>query len=113
MKLALEPDVDADSAIVRVLNAECAARESVERAATEVGLIAENARAQARRLQERTEQRVQAVAERFERERLARLAQISAAMKALEQTQPLTADDAARVQGAVQSVAQQLIRGQP
>lgn len=113
MKPIVDPDVAADAAIARVLTAERAARQSVECARAEVGPIAEGARASARRLAERTEQRVQALGALFERDRQVQVAQISAAISALQQPEPMSTDDAARLQAAVDAVARLLIQERP
>jgi vacuolar-type H+-ATPase subunit H len=99
----------AEVAIARVLGAERAARESVERARVEADQIAEGARLAARTLAERTERRIRAVVGAFERELAERLAEIDAQAVGLGTAQPLTGDDNAAVQRAVEALARELV----
>ncbi len=103
----------AEAAIARVLDAEREAREAVARALLEVHRIAETARVEARSVAERTERRIRAVVEAFERDLTARVAEIDAAAAQLDNPQPLTADELAALQRAVQALARELTGARP
>lgn len=98
-----------DDAIARVLRAEREARDAISGASAEVLLMAERARADARARAERTERRIRLYAAAFARELAARLAAIEAEGAALAAPDAPHADDAQRLQQAVQQVAQDLV----
>ena len=100
-------------AIARVLGAERKAREAVELSRLEVNQIAENARSAARLLSERTERRIRAVVGAFERDRAARVAAIDAEAARLDAPQPLTGEELAALQRAVQALARELTGAPP
>jgi len=99
----------AEAAMARVLAAERDARDSVGQAQADVHRIAESTRSAARRLGERTEQRMRHVVAAFERELAARLADIEAETARLEIPQPIGAEDREAVQRAVADLARQLV----
>jgi chromosome segregation ATPase len=103
----------AEAAIARVLGAEREAREAVDRARLQVNPIAEEARAAGRRVAERTERRVRAVVDAFECELAERLAAIDAEAARLDAPLPLTPDELATLQRAVQALARDLIGVRP
>lgn len=103
----------AEAAITGVLDAERAARESVDRARLQVNPIAEGARAACRSVAERTERRVRAVVDAFERELAARRAEIDTEAARLDDPLPLTADELARLTKAVHALACELIGARP
>jgi hypothetical protein len=103
----------ADVAIARVLGAEREARASIDRARADVHRIGENARTDARDLSERTERRVRRVVDAFERALAARLAEIDAEAAKLDDAEPISADERARLQHAVAALAQRLIGARP
>lgn len=98
-----------DAAIARVLQAERDARAAISGASAEVLQIAERARADARKRAERTERRIRLYSAAFARELAARLAAIEAEGAALAIPDAPHANDAQRLQQAVQQVAQELL----
>ncbi len=110
---ASAPNEAAEAAIARVLGAEREARASIEQARLEVERIAQAARSDARALAERTERRIRCVAGAFERDVVARLAEIQAQAAGLGKTQALTDADAAAVRRAVNVVAFAMVGVKP
>ena len=103
----------ADPAISRVLGAEREARRSIERARAATDGIAEQARLSARRTAERAERRTRRVVQAFERDTVARLAEIDAATDALVPARALTADERALLQAAIATLARRLAGASP
>jgi hypothetical protein len=103
----------ADAAIALVLGTEREARTSIERARAEAPQIAENARTAARCTMERTERRIRCVVAAFERELATHLAGIDAEIAALEQAQPIGADEHAALARALAALARQIVGVQP
>lgn len=75
--------------------------------------MAEDARSEARRLNERTEQRIRAVQAAFERELARRLAAIEADAATLTQPHALREDELAALEQAVHALAQELTGAPP
>jgi hypothetical protein len=103
----------AEAAIARVLVAERAAGEAIEQARLEVDRIVERARLAARALDQRTERRIRAVVDAFERELAERLAEIEAAAELAVRPQPFSDDEMAALQRAVHALATELIAAAP
>jgi hypothetical protein len=103
----------AEAAISRVLLAERAAREAVAEARREVERIVERGRLDARALDARTERRVHAVIEAFERDVAGRLATIEAAAEQVAHARPFSDGEHAALQRAVRAVAEELIAAPP
>ena len=103
----------AQAAIAEVLAAERDARDAIGRARLEVNGIDEAARAAARALAERTERRVRAVVDAFERQLGGQLAAIDAQALQLDIAQPLASAETAALQRAVRALAQDLIGVRP
>ncbi len=103
----------AELAIARVLGAERDAREAVDRARLEVNQIAETARSAARALAQRTERRIRAVVDAFERDVDTRVAAIDAEAQRLDHPQPLGADELDVLQRAVRGLARELTGARP
>lgn len=103
----------AQAAIAEVLGAERDARDAIGRARLEVNVIDEAARGAARAVADRTERRVRAVVGAFERQLSRQLAAIDAQASQLDIAQPLTRDETAALQRAVQALAQSLIGVRP
>jgi hypothetical protein len=103
----------ADAAIARVLAVEREARDAIARAHADVAQIADQARGAARRLGERTEQRVRCIVAAFERELAAHVAAIDAEVAALDVPQPIAPEDRARLEHAVEALARQLAGAAP
>jgi hypothetical protein len=103
----------ADAAMARVLAVEREARIAIARANADVAQIADRARGAARRLVERTEQRVRCIAAAFERELAAQVAAIDAEIAALDVPQPITHEDRAHLERAVEALARQLAGAPP
>jgi len=104
-------DAAVEAAISRVLDAERAAHEDVDRAARDAAAIAEAARATARAIIERNERRIRTLRTNFETRARHEVAAIEA--RALEQDtrRELTPDDLARLQRAVAALARELTGG--
>ena len=103
----------AEAAIARVLVAEREAGKAIEQARLEVDRIVEGARLGARALDERTERRIRAVVDAFERELAERLAEIEAAAEQAARPQPFSDDDMAALQRGVRALAAELIAAPP
>jgi hypothetical protein len=103
----------AQASIARVLAAERDAREAIARARIEVDAIAEGARSASRALAERTERRIRAIVNTFERDTAARVAAIDAEADRLDSPQPLDSEELAALQRAVQALARDLIGVRP
>jgi len=94
-----------DVAIGRVLNAERAAHEDVERAAHEATAIVESARATARAVSERTERRIRGVRAAFESRAAREAAAIDAETLSQDAARALTPEDLARLERAVAALS--------
>jgi hypothetical protein len=103
----------ADAAMARVLGVEREAREAIAGAQVDALQIAEHARGAARRLSERTEQRVRRIVAAFERDLAARVAAIDAEVTTLDVPQPIAPDDRARLERALAALAGQLAGAPP
>ncbi|HEY2188951.1 MAG TPA: hypothetical protein VGH48_10355 [Caldimonas sp.] len=103
----------AEVAVARVLSVEREARGAIARAQVDASHIAEEARAAARRLSERTEQRVRCIVAAFERDLAARVAAIDAETAKLDVPQPVRPEDRARLERAVVALARQLAGATP
>jgi hypothetical protein len=103
----------AEAAIARVLAAEREAREAIEQARLRVDRIVERAGLDARALDERTERRIRAVVDAFERELAGRLAAIEAAAEQATRAQPFSDEETAALQRAVRALAAELITAPP
>ena len=98
----------AEAAMARVLAVEREARDAIARARVDAQHIGEAARAAARRLNERTEQRVRWIVAAFERDIAGRIAEIDTEVAKLDVPQPIAAGDRARLDHAVAALARQL-----
>ena len=108
MARASERNHAAEAAMARVLSVERAARDAIARAQVDAQHIGEDARAAARRLDERTERRVRWIVAAFERDCAERIAAIDAEVARLDLPQPIAAADRARLEHAVATLARQL-----
>jgi len=99
---------EAGAAIARVLQSERDASQTIEHSRVAAAQLKEDARTQARRLAERTEQRIRSVQAAFERERERRLAAIDADVAQLSRTHEPGAEELAALERAVQALAQEL-----
>lgn len=95
-------------AIARVLQAEKDAAQSIGRSRAAAQLVAEDARSDARRMSDRTEQRIRSVLAAFERELARQLAGIDAEAAALLQPHALTEEELAALDRAVRALAHEL-----
>lgn len=102
-----------EAAIARVLDAEHAAREAVRAAEEAAAVMTEAARATARGIAERTERRIGAARARFEQKTSVEVAALDA--KAAETLVPhdLTAEELARLDAAIATLATRLTEGAP
>jgi len=107
------PESAVETAMAQVLAAEAAARLSVSSAGVDAQHIAERARAAARELDERTQQRIQRLRAAFERTANAEVAALQAQAEALGQPHQTDADDARHVDLAVARLAARLTGAAP
>jgi vacuolar-type H+-ATPase subunit H len=106
-------DADVDAAISRVLAAEQAAREAIAATERESDALIDAARADARAIGERTERRIRVARERFEAKVEQEVDAIRREAAALETRHVPTADEVARVERAVRTLAAELTGGAP
>ena len=104
-------DAAVETAISRVLDAERAAHDDVDRATRDAAAIAEAARATARALIERTERRIRTLRTNFETRAAREVAAIEAQALAQDTVRELTPDDLARLKRAVAALACELTGG--
>ena len=98
-----------DAAISRVLDAERAAREDVERATREAAALVEDARTTARAVAERAERRIRNLRAAFETRALRDVAAIDAQSLAQDAVRELTPQDLDRLERAVAALSTALI----
>jgi hypothetical protein len=113
MARANERDDAAEVAMARVLAVERDARDAMARAQLDAERIGEDTRAAARRLNERTEQRLRSIVAAFERDCAERVAAIDADVDKLDVPQPIADVDRARLERALASLARQLAGAAP
>jgi vacuolar-type H+-ATPase subunit H len=101
----------AEAAIVRVLQAERDARDSIEQARREAGHIAEDARADARAIAERTERRIRAVVGAFEQDLARRLAKIDGQAARMATPHVLAEAELSALDSAVHTLGGELTGG--
>lgn len=105
MNQSATSDLPVETAMARVLDAERQARDALDAAQAEAGHIAEAARATQRRLAERTRERTARVHEAFAAAVQAELARIDALAQALPAHDDPDADDLARLERALATLA--------
>jgi hypothetical protein len=102
-----------EASIARVLGAERDAGEAVAEARREADALEERARARARALAERTERRIRAVRAAYEARVSAEIAAIDAQAAAHDTSEPLSAEDAKRLDRALERLAAELAGATP
>jgi hypothetical protein len=103
----------ADAAMARVLAVEREARDAIARSKVDALHIAEQARGAARRLGERTEERVRGIVAAFDRGLAAQVAAIDAEVATLDVPQPIAAEDRVRLERAVEALSRHLAGAPP
>jgi hypothetical protein len=106
------PGAAVEEAIARVLASERDAREAIANARREAAETAEESRAFARALGERTDVRIRKVRSAFERALAARLEELHAAEAQIETRHDLTDEDRARLDRAIARLAARLTGGE-
>ena len=104
-------DTAVETAISRVLDAERAAHEDVDRATRNAAAIAEAARATARAIIERNERRIRTLCANFEARAGREVAAIEAQALDQDTVRELTPDDLVRLKRAVAALACELTGG--
>ncbi len=104
-------DAAVEAAISRVLDAELAAHDDVDRATREAAAIVEDAATTARAIAERTERRIRKLRAAFETRAARAVAEIDAQALAQDRVYELTPDDRTRLERAVAALSNELTAG--